>query len=1053
MTAIDLLDSTRQDNRGGPALSPSTPEPDDHGGVGRVARWPHLGWLSRPESLITLSIVVVAVVFVFVQLQPSNLFSTSTPAGGDMGAHVWLPAYMRDHLLTHWRITGWTPDWYGGFPALVYYFPLPMLMVVAVNVVLPYTVAFKLVSVAGLVLLPLAAWSFGKLARMPFPGPACLAAATLPFLFSREFTIYGGNIASTLAGEFAFSISLAAAVIFLGLVARGMDTGKYRALAAIALTVTGLCHLLPTLFAVVGALVLTLIGEERTHHIGWPTRLLGGLTLGALLGHLLGLVGWDASLALAVLTLMAPTLRFDRRRWQWTLPVLVTAACLAAFWAIPFVFRLPYATDMGYEKLTAYTKNLFPAHLLWLFILAALGGFASFVRRQRIGMFLTIMAVLSALIFRFAPQARLWNARVLPFWFLCLYLLAGLAFSETGAILVEAVAVGEWSGAARWSLLAVPVVTALAAFIWVAFPLRILPFGHTNTANSQYTWLGIKSADRSFVPDWVSWNYSGYESNGKARKAEYFALIQTMAKLGNTDGCGRAMWEYEPEEDQMGTPMALMLLPYWTHSCIGSMEGLYFESSATTPYHFLNAAELSLKPSNPVRGLDYPSSPNVVQGVQHLQMLGVKYYMSLTPETQAQADADPDLKLVATSGPWPVTYYSGNAGTSKQRTWKIYEVEDSAIVSPLKEQPVVMKGTSKGGKTWLKPSEAWYLDPSDRDVFYAASGPKNWTRIASTDLSPPRTPLQPVQVANIKSGDDNVSFDVDTIGVPVLVKVSYFPNWHVSGAKGPYRVTPNLMVVIPTSQHVRLHYGYTSMDLIGFLLSLLGVAGVAWLFWAKPVHMPMPLHLATARAHPRPETDPSPAPFYRLEHELAGAFPPTDESRVSDQTDQDLDVWLGFPAGLDLARYRASDYGHDGRYGNGADQYEAAPVTGETPVGDATELIDPAWMGPSASVAVPPLNGGSAAPVAPSSPDPAQSATLAVEEAGVEPPGVEPAVVEPAVVEPPVVEPPAVAAAQPSTVAAPPPAAAVVAPPPATSSGPTTISVGTLWRMWRARRR
>ena len=105
-----------------------------------------------------------------------------------------------------------------------------MLMVVAVNVVLPYTVAFKLVSVAGLILLPVAAWAFGKLARMPFPGPACLAAATLPYLFSREFTIYGGNIASTLAGEFAFSISLAAALLFLGLVARGMDTGKYRAL-------------------------------------------------------------------------------------------------------------------------------------------------------------------------------------------------------------------------------------------------------------------------------------------------------------------------------------------------------------------------------------------------------------------------------------------------------------------------------------------------------------------------------------------------------------------------------------------------------------------------------------------------------------------------------------------------------------------------------------------------------------------------------------------------------------------------------------------------------
>ena len=43
------------------------------------------------------------------------------------------------------------------------------------------------------------------------------------------------------------------------------------------------------------------------------------------------------------------------------------------------------------------------------------------------------------------------------------------------------------------------------------------------------------------------------------------------------------------------------------------------------------------------------------------------------------------------------------------------------------------------------------------------------------------------------------------------------------------------MVVIPTSHHVRLHYGYTPVDLLGILLSLLGVAGVVWLARAKPI--------------------------------------------------------------------------------------------------------------------------------------------------------------------------------------------------------------------------
>src|SRR4029077_2126152 len=134
--------------------------------------------------------------------------------------------YMRDHLLTHGRITGWDPQWYGGFPAFTFYFPLPSLLVVLLNVVLPYDIAFKLITVAGTFALPLAAWAFGRLWGMRNPGPLCLAAATVPYLFDRSFTIYGGNIASTLAGEYAFSLSLAVGIVFLGVLPRGLRTGR-----------------------------------------------------------------------------------------------------------------------------------------------------------------------------------------------------------------------------------------------------------------------------------------------------------------------------------------------------------------------------------------------------------------------------------------------------------------------------------------------------------------------------------------------------------------------------------------------------------------------------------------------------------------------------------------------------------------------------------------------------------------------------------------------------------------------------------------------------------
>jgi hypothetical protein len=58
----------------------------------------------------------------------------------------------------------------------------------------------------------------------------------------------------------------------------------------------------------------------------------------------------------------------------------------------------------------------------------------------------------------------------------------------------------------------------------------------------------------------------------------------------------------------------------------------------------------------------------------------------------------------------------------------------------------------------------------------------------------------------------------------VLVRTSYFPNWKASGAEGPWRVSPNFMVVVPTQTDVRLSYGRSGVELFGLLLSLAAIA-------------------------------------------------------------------------------------------------------------------------------------------------------------------------------------------------------------------------------------
>ena len=71
------------------------------------------GWLTRERimRLVDIAAVVLVAGFVLGQLGLGNLLTDNTPAGGDMGAHVWGPAFLRDHLLPHFRLSGWTPDW------------------------------------------------------------------------------------------------------------------------------------------------------------------------------------------------------------------------------------------------------------------------------------------------------------------------------------------------------------------------------------------------------------------------------------------------------------------------------------------------------------------------------------------------------------------------------------------------------------------------------------------------------------------------------------------------------------------------------------------------------------------------------------------------------------------------------------------------------------------------------------------------------------------------------------------------------------------------------
>jgi hypothetical protein len=189
-------------------------------------------------------------------------------------------------------------------------------------------------------------------------------------------------------------------------------------------------------------------------------------------------------------------------------------------------------------------------------------------------------------------------------------------------------------------------------------------------------------------------------------------------------------------------------------------------------------------------------------------------------------------------------------------------------VTPLDHLPVVESGGS--AKEWLDTNLSWWESENYWPVELALNGPPNWPRAPVGTLVPPSqaVPVEPTTVTDARTTNSGVSFNVGRLGAPVLVKVPYFPNWHATGALGPYEVSPNLMAVVPTAHHVTLTYGTTAADQLGKLASLGGVVGLCMLMTLRPPVVS------------KPPSTPEPSPPTRDDAPEGGA-----PSRLEDETE------------------------------------------------------------------------------------------------------------------------------------------------------------------------
>lgn len=332
-----------------------------------------------PWAVLPLA-VALAVLWV---LDPTLVLSPTTPTGGDLGLHVYPFSRGVERILSGRTPMGWDSGWFTGFPLFYFYFPLPAFLMAPLTPLLGFEVAFKVVAVSGLVALPFAAHFLARSVGLDSVESAFAGALGGAFVFMQSYWQLGGNIASTVVGEFAYSLSLTLAVVFVALVSRELrDPGSSPAPAAWVLGATALFHVLGTVIAVLASVPLLVRHRAR---------------------------------------------RFVLLTWS-------LGFAVSAFWSLPFLARSGWMGHLRWNPATDLA-TLMPFELWFLLPAATLS--AGRLRRVGWGAVPLLTGVALSAVLYVVPSGLEMRDRLLPFWFFGLHLLAGIGLGGALTALVS----------------------------------------------------------------------------------------------------------------------------------------------------------------------------------------------------------------------------------------------------------------------------------------------------------------------------------------------------------------------------------------------------------------------------------------------------------------------------------------------------------------------------------------------------------------------------------------------------------------------------------------
>jgi hypothetical protein len=681
--------------------------------------------MSAGEGCIDLIVLGLIVFFCLNYFDPRLLLLKTTINGGDTGSHYPAAVQLKEVLLPQGKIMGWDQGNYAGYPLFYHYFPLPFLLMAFLSFFISLEVSFKLITVLGTLLLPFSIYAAFRFLKYAFPIPIFAAVFSLPFLFNQGNSMWGGNIPSTLAGEFCYSLGTAFVFLLLGTLYRGVKEQKYLVLNAALIFLAGFSHAYTLIFALI-------IGSFF------------------LLGDL-------------------------RRNWKYLLGTYTLGFLLLAFWLLPVLGNTPYTTTFVFRWTINSLLEVFP---LVLIPFMALGAFSIFFKRkdERTAYFVYLILA-CVFVYLAGPNIGILDIRFAPFFQLLLAVFGAVGFA---ALLKDM----------RAAFL-LPLIIFIVVAIWV-------------------------NANTTYIRGWINWNYGGYEQKNT------WPIFQGINEFLKNSNGGRVEWEHAPADEALGSIRSSETLPYFAKR--QTLEGIHMLGAISAPFVFYIESETSYQPCNPLQDYFY-STFDLKSGAEHFKLFNVSQFVVRSPEVKDALKAQPEFKLEKKVGEYNIYRLLTNSGQ---------------YVEPLANEPALMTTND-----WRDAAYQWFARRDLNDTFVvfkkqADKADRSHFKQVITDLSQLKKLPYTTKHIKVKSIVKNESIEIETseIGRPLLIKVSYHPNWRVEGADKIYLVSPSFMLIFPTAHKVRLSFEAGSLGLAGKLLTLLGLVLIISIpFWIRAVQV------------------------------------------------------------------------------------------------------------------------------------------------------------------------------------------------------------------------